>query len=252
MNGLTVPVAIVGSRTEAELIAGFLQDHGVRAAVAADDAGGQEPELQLQGVRVLVASSDEAEARRHLEAVDGDGDGPGDATSTGADIVAGPRRSRETLRVHTEYDDAQRDVDALSDARFPVERVSIVGRDLRLDEDVTGRLTVPRAAGAGAGGGAWFGLLIGVVFFLFTPYWLLPVLTGVVLGAIFGAIFGTVTQAATRGRRDFASVRHLEAGSYEVVVDPELADEARHLLHLDPDPEPRDAVQAPPDPPRVR
>ncbi|CAA9227580.1 MAG: hypothetical protein AVDCRST_MAG54-868 [uncultured Actinomycetospora sp.] len=250
MNGLTVPVAIVGSRTEAELIVGFLQNQGVRAAVAADDAGGQEPELQLQGVRVLVASSDETEARRHLTAV---GDGDGDGTSITGDTVTGrPRSARETLRVHTEYDDAQRDVDALSDAGFPVERVSIVGRDLRLDEDVTGRLTVPRAAGAGAGGGAWFGLLIGAVLFLFTPYWLLPVLTGVVLGAIFGAIFGAIAQAATRGRRDFASVRHLEAGSYEVVVDSELADGARRLLHLDPAPEPRDASPAPADPPRVR
>jgi hypothetical protein len=251
VNGLTVPVAIVGSRTEAELIVGFLQNQGVRAAVAADDAGGQEPELQLQGVRVLVASSDEIEARRYLATV-GAGDGDGDATSITGDTVTGARPARETLRVHTEYDDAQRDVDALSDARFPVERVSIVGRDLRLDEDVTGRLTVPRAAGAGAGGGAWFGLLIGVVFFLFTPYWLLPVLTGVVLGAIFGAIFGAVAQAATRGRRDFASVRHLEAGSYEVVVDSELADGARRLLHLDPAPGPRDASPAPPAPPRAR
>jgi hypothetical protein len=32
--------------------------------VAADDAGGQEPQLQLQGVRVLVAPSDEASARQ--------------------------------------------------------------------------------------------------------------------------------------------------------------------------------------------
>ena len=36
------------------------------AAVAADDAGGQEPQLQLQGVRVLVAPPDEAAARQLL------------------------------------------------------------------------------------------------------------------------------------------------------------------------------------------
>jgi hypothetical protein len=36
----------------------------LRAAVAADDAGGQEPQLQLQGVRVLVAPADEAAARQ--------------------------------------------------------------------------------------------------------------------------------------------------------------------------------------------
>jgi hypothetical protein len=61
-------VAVVGSRTEAELIAGLLRSHGLAAAVAADDAGGQEPQLQLEGVHVLVAASDEALARRLLDA----------------------------------------------------------------------------------------------------------------------------------------------------------------------------------------
>jgi hypothetical protein len=37
--------------------------------VSADDAGGQEPQLQVQGVRVLVAPSDEETARRLLAAV---------------------------------------------------------------------------------------------------------------------------------------------------------------------------------------
>ena len=70
VDGATVPVAVVASRTEAELIVGMLRSHGLRAAVAADDAGGQEPQLQLQGVRVLVASADEASARRLLAAAD--------------------------------------------------------------------------------------------------------------------------------------------------------------------------------------
>ena len=63
-----VPVAVVPSTVEAELIAGMLRDHGVKAAVSADDAGGQEPELQVQGVRVLVASADEATARQLIAA----------------------------------------------------------------------------------------------------------------------------------------------------------------------------------------
>ena len=41
-----------------------LRSHGLSAAVSADDAGGQDP--QLQGVRVLVAPGDEAPARRLL------------------------------------------------------------------------------------------------------------------------------------------------------------------------------------------
>ena len=66
MDGLTVPLTVVTSRTEAELIAGLLRSNGVRAAVSADDAGGQDPQLQLQGVRVLVAAEDEALARQLL------------------------------------------------------------------------------------------------------------------------------------------------------------------------------------------
>jgi hypothetical protein len=72
----SVSVAIVGSRAEAELIVGLLGSHGLWAAVAADDAGGQEPQLQLQGVRVLVARSDEGSARRLLAAAEEEEPGP--------------------------------------------------------------------------------------------------------------------------------------------------------------------------------
>jgi hypothetical protein len=67
VDRLTVPLTVVTSRTEAELIVGLLSSNGVRAAVSADDAGGQDPQLQLEGVRVLVAPSDEVAARRILE-----------------------------------------------------------------------------------------------------------------------------------------------------------------------------------------
>ena len=66
VDGAPVPVAVVTSRIEAELIVGLLQSNGLDAVLSADDAGGQEPQLQLQGVRVLVARSDEAEARQIL------------------------------------------------------------------------------------------------------------------------------------------------------------------------------------------
>jgi hypothetical protein len=71
VEGATVSVAVVTSRTEAELIVGLLRSHGVSAAVSADDAGGQYPQMQVEGVRVLVAPEDEASARRLL-AVAGD------------------------------------------------------------------------------------------------------------------------------------------------------------------------------------
>jgi hypothetical protein len=66
MDGAAVTVAVVTSRAEAELIAGLLRSNSLRAAVLADDAGGLDPQLQLEGVRVLVAPDDEAAARRLL------------------------------------------------------------------------------------------------------------------------------------------------------------------------------------------
>jgi len=66
----SVPVAIAASRIEAELIVGMLRSNGVAAVISADDAGGQEPQLQLHGVRVLVTPSDEADARELLAASD--------------------------------------------------------------------------------------------------------------------------------------------------------------------------------------
>ena len=62
----SVPLTLASSRIEAELIVGMLRSNGVTAVVSADDAGGQEPQLQLQGVRVLVTPSDEAVARQLL------------------------------------------------------------------------------------------------------------------------------------------------------------------------------------------
>ena len=68
-----VAVTVVPSRIEADLIVGMLRSNGLRAVVAADDAGGLEPQLQVDGVRVLVTPSGAAPARRLLaEAAAGD------------------------------------------------------------------------------------------------------------------------------------------------------------------------------------
>jgi Putative prokaryotic signal transducing protein len=65
-----VPVTIAVNRIEAELIVGMLRSNGLRAVLSADDAGGIEPPLQLQGVRVLVTPSEVAQARRLLAEAD--------------------------------------------------------------------------------------------------------------------------------------------------------------------------------------
>ncbi len=62
-----VTVAVVGTRVEADLMVGMLRNHGIRAQVSADDAGGVDLALQSQGVRVLVPADDAARARRLVD-----------------------------------------------------------------------------------------------------------------------------------------------------------------------------------------
>ena len=132
---------------------------------------------------------------------------------------------------YADYALAQQAVDHLSDNKFPVQRTAIVGTDLRLVENVLGRLTTGRAAGAGAASGAWFGLFIGLLFGIFSnSRWLPVILVCLFVGAAWGAIFGAIAHAATGGRRDFASRSSLQAGQYQVLADAEVADEARGLL----------------------
>ena len=61
-----------------------------------------------------------------------------------------PASGMVTIARFDSYAGAQHLVDRLSDERFPVETVRIVGNGIRSVEDVTGRLTKGRAALYGA------------------------------------------------------------------------------------------------------
>jgi len=142
---------------------------------------------------------------------------------------------RHALASYPNYEQAQAVVDHLSDQGFQVETLAIVGADLRLVEQVTGRMTTGKAALAGAASMAWIGLLFGLFVGLFAESGtalLALALYGLVFGAVFGAVLGFVAHRATGGRRDFSSTRGLAAGRYEVLVDPARADEAERLLAL--------------------
>ena len=150
----------------------------------------------------------------------------------GRPVVEQPRRA---IASFTSYREAEAAVDHLSDQRFPVERVAIVGRDLHTVEQVTGRLGYGRAALNGAAQGALLGLLFGWLFGLFD--WVDPLVTsltlaiyGLLWGAVVGALLGLLLYALSGGRRDFASVGGMRASRYDVMVDEEVADEAARVL----------------------
>jgi hypothetical protein len=73
------------------------------------------------------------------------------------------------------------------------------------------------------------GLLLGI-FAVDGSDWLSSVLTGLLIGLVFGAVFGAVGYGATQGKRDFTSTNQVVAGRYELMCNPQFAEDARALL----------------------
>ena len=137
----------------------------------------------------------------------------------------------QSLAVYDDYAAAQRTVDFLSDNEFPVENCMIVGTDLKQFERITGRLTAGKAAAGGAMSGVWFGLFVGVLLSFFGEGGALAIIgSSALIGLAFGVVFALVGYAASRGQRDFSSVRTVVATRYEVLVEHKVAGQARELL----------------------
>jgi hypothetical protein len=139
----------------------------------------------------------------------------------------------QSIASFSTYADAQRAVDYLSDNGFPVENLTIVGSDLKQVERVLGRLTSWKAALAGAGTGAWFGALVGLLLSLFADTGtavVVIILWGLLTGAIFGAVWGFIAHLFTFGQRDFATFGMTVATRYEVYSTADQAARAMEML----------------------
>jgi uncharacterized membrane protein len=151
-------------------------------------------------------------------------------TRTTTPSATTPRR--RTIASYTDYQDAERAVDRLSDAGFAVERGAIIGTGLRSVEQVTGRMTIGRAALVGAGEGALIGAFIALLFGLFFsgPDFGELLLYSLAVGACFGGATGAIIQAASGQGRNFASTMTVATDHYEVQVDEDVAAEASRIL----------------------
>ncbi|WP_156252380.1 general stress protein [Pseudactinotalea terrae] len=138
----------------------------------------------------------------------------------------------EEIAAYDTYLQAQRTVDFLSDSEFPVQKVTIVGTDLKMVERITGRRTYMHAALQGAASGAWLGVFLGLMFLLLSPGATLVgiFIPALLIGAGFGMLWGVVGHALTGGRRDFSSTSQVMASRFAVLCLAESADEARRLL----------------------
>ncbi|MFT3887487.1 MAG: hypothetical protein QM713_04895 [Arachnia sp.] len=130
------------------------------------------------------------------------------------------------------YEEAQAAVDYLSDKRFAVQNLMIVGTNLKMLERVTGRRTWGTVLGQGAISGVSTGLFVGLMLLLFIPNAGLQMLwVGLAMGVAFGVIAGGLGYALSGGRRDFNSARVTVATSYEILAEHKVAQEARDLLN---------------------
>ncbi|MDR0482547.1 MAG: hypothetical protein LBH13_05235 [Cellulomonadaceae bacterium] len=145
--------------------------------------------------------------------------------------VPTPPVGDEIARYDT-YLEAQQAVDYLSDQKFAVDHLTIVGTDLRMVERVTGRLTYGRVALAGAMSGMWFGLFVGLLLSLFggTGVYGGIMFVSILLGGGMGLLMGVLTHAMNRGRRDFASQSQIVATQYAVWCQRDVAGQAQRIL----------------------
>jgi hypothetical protein len=152
----------------------------------------------------------------------------------GLSQTAPPLDGRPLVTVSS-YDEAVGAVDALADAHFPVQHVAIVGRGVRTVEEVTGRFGPARAVASAALTGALIGLFFGLLFDWWgavTPEvgWGQLALYGLIYGALAGLLVSLLFQRAGL-RRDFSSVRALDADHYDVTLTGGERADAMRILH---------------------
>ena len=138
----------------------------------------------------------------------------------------------QSVGIYDSYDDAQKAVDFLADAKFEVQNLAIVGTELKSVERVLGRRNWGTVVTQGMQSGISTGLLVGLVVFIFTrpSSILLLLLVSLAIGVLLGVGFNAAAYAMSRGRRDFTSVTQTIATKYEVLCEHKVAAQAREML----------------------
>lgn len=138
----------------------------------------------------------------------------------------------QSVGIYQTYADAQKAVDFLSDEKFPVQNLAIVGTDLKSVERVLGRKSWLTVIGQGVQSGVSTGLLVALLLLILGPEGsvLVLLLSALTIGIALGVGFAAAAYALSRGRRDFTSVTQTVATRYEVLCEHKIAAQAREML----------------------
>lgn len=139
--------------------------------------------------------------------------------------------SRVMVRSYRDYTGAADAVSRLAGDDIPPERVTIVARGLEWAEDISPK----RAVRDGAAGGALLGALIGLA--LWALGWsadgigLVPTVgIGALIGVLAGAAVGLTAHWWTSEDPDVPATGRLDVAHYDVLVDEDVAGDARAML----------------------
>ncbi len=139
----------------------------------------------------------------------------------------------EIVSTYDRYEHAQKAVDTLAQAGFPIRALAIVGNGLRSVERITARMGYGKVAMAGAMTGSYLGMFLGLLMLIFNPEnqaMMGIFLAALVIGAGIGMLFSVVSYALNKNRREFASITQVIATRYDLIAPAELVWEARNTL----------------------
>jgi uncharacterized membrane protein len=109
---------------------------------------------------------------------------------------------QSVVGVYQSMDEAEKAVHALDKAKYPINQVTIVTKDIATEKKVHGYVTACDVSKQGAQAGAWvggiFGLLVGAAF-MFVPGVGPVIVAGSLASALLGGVEGAVAGAALGG-----------------------------------------------------
>jgi uncharacterized membrane protein len=109
---------------------------------------------------------------------------------------------QSVVGVYKTMDDAERAIHALDQAKFPVQQISLVTKDISSEKKVHGYVTACDVSKQGAATGAWmggiFGLLVGAAL-MWIPGVGPVVVAGSLASALLGGVEGAVAGSALGG-----------------------------------------------------
>ena len=162
--------------------------------------------------------------------------------TSGRTSTAAPIRE-SVVAIYKSHADAEQAVHKLNRGGIPMEKISIIGRNFQVREDIQGYYRPSDAAMEGAGFGAWFGGLFGLLFgfglFILPvagPLIVLGPLAGLIAGAATGAGIGAlVSGLMAMGLSKDEALKYksrLESGEFllAVIGTPEEIENARGIL----------------------